>query len=533
MESRSFGFYSAIHTLIVIAVLAFAVAAQEDGWEVVLTPPEILDENKRTGELTTFEEHPDGSRRITRVTFFPGTDIPRSERIVTTSEGLTTISSLNLNKQGEAIASTEEMVAGTISYAESKEDKNWQGKQIGGSRWYFRQAEDGSIVGPKIEEYLSASTRMWKTLPVKPTPKLPVKQSPTVYIIHHPSRLNDAKKAERLLNGNGFPVNLHETPFSDENAESQRNIARGIYYYPASIEPESRKIVSLMKGIVTVEVIRAEKRKGDGDGPYVTLYLLDEKLGEKQTIPDPTEDSAPPRTNPAGDRKDDAELAPRAVPNSEAKNKIVESLERNYANAKNLADRPGYDDTEAIRLLKEMESIVAFAEAQILKEEAGGEPTGPRWRRLQDVKDKAEIDIRMLKERLKKMKPAPPPKKEGEIRWGETPDSLQLSEKIGKRFTFVCQASQGGVAGGSSIIFGDDPFTGSSGICASAAYAGLITTAGGKVTIEIGPLLGRYAGTTGPEDAPRYLKNNVVTYPWPSEVSNAFPAPKCSFTFVK
>lgn len=277
-------------------------ARAQAGWKGVPTPPEILEENKSTGEMTIFEEHTNGSKRFTRVTFFPGTDVPRKQRVVTTSNGKTSILSTNYNEYGEQFASTEEFIVGMISYAESEKDLNWQDKRFQGSRWRFPLGDDGKIAGEKVEEDYDSTTNGWVKRP--------------------------------------------------------------------TIKPAVAK----------------------------------------QPNPTPTGGTGlPPKPNALGDQNNGLETKPEAVAEpsgTEGKNKIVDSLERNYANAKKQVDRPDYDDNEAVRLLKEMESIAAFAEARIAKEKADDDSTGVRRQKLQNVKDRAEADVRMLKDRLKKSKSA-------------------------------------------------------------------------------------------------------------------------------
>lgn len=392
MKSRSFGFYNAIHTFIVIAALAFTVAAQIGEWDAVLTPPEILEENKRTGEVTIFENRPDGSTRVTRTAYFPGTDNPRKQRVVTTINGSTKISSVNWNEQGEAIGYIEEMVPGTISYAESKDDINWQGKQTAGTRWFFRQAEDGSIVGDKVEQDLNPVTRKWLTRPPK--------QVITVNVFHHPSREADARKAESILTSGGSKVVLYPFPVVKESVESQRNISRIVYYYPAEVEADSRRIAKLLQPFATLNVFQEADPKlvDDKSGRSITLYLLDELFDKKPATPAPT----PNAGNNSKDEIPRHESTIYAPYDSPGRDQIAAALERNYANAKKDVDRPEYDDNEATRLLREMESIFAFSEQQMLKEV----PRSPRWQRFKDIKDRAGRDIRTLDERLKKSKPA-------------------------------------------------------------------------------------------------------------------------------
>lgn len=52
----------------------------------------------------------------------------------------------------------------------------------------------------------------------------------------------------------------------------------------------------------------------------------------------------------------------------------------------------------------------------------------------------------------------------------------------GERFTYFCAALGGGGMGG---IWGTDIYTDDSAICAAAVHAGVITMAGGAVTVEI------------------------------------------------
>lgn len=513
MKSKSFGVYCAIHTLIVTAVLAVAVAAQGN-WRVVPTSPEILEDNRRTGETAIVEKNRAGGERITRTSYFSGTNNPRIIRNVETVNGTSTIISRSLNYGGQTISYTEEVIIGAITYAESKDDLNWQGKQIQGTRWFFPDAGDDEILGEKMEQDLNPTTLKWETTPGKQ----PVK----VHVFYHASRLADAKKAQAILSRSGYNVTLEVFSVID----GQQTVARVIFYYPATVAADTSIISNLLRGIDNLDG-RQELRYEDVDDKTersVTLHLMDKTLLEK-----PAPSAAAPNggSNPKNGSANSAGNS-EAMQENPARDQIAAALERNYTNTKKQVDRPQYDNNEATRLLNEMEAVLAYAEQQMLKEV----PRSPRWQRFKDIKDRAESDIRMLKERLN-MKPTAAAK-EGNIRWGDTPDSLKLSDKIGKRFTFTCPSFSGGIAGGSAIIFGAGPFTGSSGICESAQYDGLVTTAeGGKVTIEIGPVAARYLGTTGPEDGPSYVKNNVQTFAWPNKLFEGFPAPKCSFTFVK
>jgi hypothetical protein len=393
MKSRSFGLSSAIHIWIITAVFVLGVAAQVEEWNAVITPDEVLAENRLTGDVTFFEDRPDGSTRVTRTSHYAGTDKPWKQRVVTTINGSTTIGSTVWNQHGEAVSYTEEVVLGSISYSESKNDINWQGKQIQGTRWFYRQNGDGSITGEMIEQYLDPTTRKWKSVQeTKPT---------TVHIFHHPARRADASKAERILTGAGYKVVLRPFDVVKENADGQWVVSRIIYYYPADNAQESRKVSKLLGSFTALTEFQESDPSlvSDKQERSLVLYLLDESVIKKPVAPAPT-----PKPASAGNNDDTKPDTGSYAPyDSPARDQIAAALERNYARAKVQVDRPEYDDQEATRLLKEMESIFAFAEEQMLKEV----PRSPRWQRFKDVKDQAGRDIRALQERLNKSKPQP------------------------------------------------------------------------------------------------------------------------------
>ena len=238
-----------------------------------------------------------------------------------------------------------------------------------------------------------------------------------------------------------------------------------------------------------------------------------------------------PPKSAVGDANDDAGADPAEVvpANIDGRTKIVEAIERSFANTKRQIGRSGYDENEAARLLNEIEALIVLVDQELAKEQ-NIDALGPRWLKLQNIKNLAEIERRSLKDMLaKKSKRS----KNLEILWRDTPDSLQFGEQIGKRFTLVCPSFPGGAMPNGLFIFGTGPFSGSSGICTSAVYSGHITSTGGEVTIEIVALEQQYNGTTNYEDAPRYIKNGVQAYSWPNKLFGSMPPPRSSFIFVK
>ena len=392
MRSKSFSLNTAVHSLVVTLILVVAVMAQT-GWRLVPTPSEIVEENKATGDVTIFENHTNGSTRFTRTTFFPGTSTPQTDRVVTTSNGTTTIVTVVSNEQGQTISETKEVVLGALSYEESKSDLNWQDRRTDGSRWYYRQGANGNPIGQKIEEFLSPATQKWSTTQKNPS-------LTTVRIFHHPSRLDDARRAKRLLDAT-YQVTLHLYKPVNVNVEAQRNTTRKIYYYPARLETDAHSISAALQHIAPLDVFGPDDTAEDRE-PFIAFYLIDKNLREDPPGTGDTVPTVEPMIAVPVENRPETRPGP---PNIDGRDKIVESLERNYASAKRQVDRTGYDDNEARRLLNEMEAILAFAEAQIAKEIQNGEANGQRRARLEAIRKMAEADIQMLKARLGKPKP--------------------------------------------------------------------------------------------------------------------------------
>lgn len=76
-----------------------------------------------------------------------------------------------------------------------------------------------------------------------------------------------------------------------------------------------------------------------------------------------------------------------------------------------------------------------------------------------------------------------------EIGWFESPDSLKISNQIGKQFTFICSElpKEGSDYNFNIKMVGRGTYESDSIICPSAVSEGLIEYSGGKVTIEIRP----------------------------------------------
>lgn len=391
MRSRSFSLYTAVHSLIVTLMLAVAVIAQA-GWRLAPTPGEIVEENNATGDLAVFENHTDGSTRFTRTTFFPGTSIPQTGRVVITSNGTTTIFTVVSNDQGQTISETKEVISGALSYEEAKNDLNWQDRRIDGSRWYYRQDANGNPTGQKIEEFFSPASQQWNTTQKNPS-------RTTVRIFHHPSRLNDARRAKRSLDA-VYQVTLHQYKAVNVNVEAQRNSTRKIYYYPERLRVDAESISAALRYVEPLDVSGPEAA-AEGGEPFIAFYLIDNNLREDPPGTGDTVPTVEPMIEVPVENRPATRPGP---PNIDGRDKIIESLERNYGGAKRQVDRPGYDDNEARRLLNEMEGILAFAEAQIAKEIQNGEANGERRARLDAIKKMAEADILMLKARLGKPK---------------------------------------------------------------------------------------------------------------------------------
>jgi hypothetical protein len=85
-----------------------------------------------------------------------------------------------------------------------------------------------------------------------------------------------------------------------------------------------------------------------------------------------------------------------------------------------------------------------------------------------------------------------------EATWGTSPG--QYRGMIGKRITYHCPAM-----GSSGSVWGTDTYTDDSSLCTAAVQSGLITFAGGNVTVEIRPGQASYVGST---------HNNVTSNPF-------------------
>lgn len=222
-------------------------------------------------------------------------------------------------------------------------------------------------------------------------------------------------------------------------------------------------------------------------------------------------------------------------PGDEGRDKIVQGMERVYADYKRAMDRPGVDDNEAQRILNDLKGFVAYAEERIVKEESGDDPTGPRWMKLYDLKEQAESDIRRLEDRLRSVKTSKANNAGGvvdlgEISWSETAESLNLADRKGKRFRAKCKTSPSGWSG--TFTVGTDPFGSSTFICTAAQYSGLIDASGGEVVIEVGPALPTYKGNGDGSGIAYPLLNWIRPDGWPNEYY-ATQAPRFSFTFIR
>ncbi len=78
---------------------------------------------------------------------------------------------------------------------------------------------------------------------------------------------------------------------------------------------------------------------------------------------------------------------------------------------------------------------------------------------------------------------------EGGRTWNADAKSLRGSD--GERYTFTCPAN-----GAASTVWGTGVYTDDSSVCTAAVHSGLLTFAGGTVTIEIKPGQSSYAGST-------------------------------------
>ncbi len=87
---------------------------------------------------------------------------------------------------------------------------------------------------------------------------------------------------------------------------------------------------------------------------------------------------------------------------------------------------------------------------------------------------------------------APQPPRGRSIGWSDTPDSLGIGASSGSIYTYYCPAS----TAPSRTIWGTDPYTSDSPVCVAAQHRGLITSAGGNVTVMVlGPQQGYGAAT--------------------------------------
>jgi hypothetical protein len=78
------------------------------------------------------------------------------------------------------------------------------------------------------------------------------------------------------------------------------------------------------------------------------------------------------------------------------------------------------------------------------------------------------------------------------ISWGDTPSGLNLSGRLGQKFTFTCRRN-GQIAG----IYGTNLYTSDSSICTAAVHRGIISSKnGGNVTIIIRGGSDSYEGST-------------------------------------
>ena len=75
-----------------------------------------------------------------------------------------------------------------------------------------------------------------------------------------------------------------------------------------------------------------------------------------------------------------------------------------------------------------------------------------------------------------------------QITWGT--NAVVQRGKNGQRFTYTCPSGSGG------SVWGTDVYTDDSSVCNAALHAGLITSGGGTVTIEIRPGQSSYTSST-------------------------------------
>lgn len=179
---------------------------------------------------------------------------------------------------------------------------------------------------------------------------------------------------------------------------------------------------------------------------------------------------------------------------------VLESLKQSLQELKNIAALAGTDERKIDLSIKYFGNFVRRVQAEILKESNLETPRQLREALLKNLRDEASRDLSRLRGQLAEIATQIRP-----ISWHSTLSDLNIVlVTLPAKRTFSCPANPNKSHG---EIYGTDRYLNISSLCGAAAHKGVITFAGGNITVEFhkGSKGDKYVGSN---------KNNITSLSW-------------------